>query len=385
MTLLYDPTPDPEDEERRRRERAGGLWTGPAKDSEERRTASDEIAVLLRRARQKLDDLGGKDCRAAIGLLDHALRLDGKNAEAHLLMADCLLCLDQPERALDHVAEAERHAGDGLRPRVDETRRRCMDAARAEYLEQARVLLRGGDQRRAVAVLSRCQSLIGDDEQVRLIQAYAAVRLDQRGSAADRTDAPWLEAAELERVLRWLTREEISAAQEALHEQRYEAAFRACQAAIRIDNRGGYCALLSATALYQFVQQAGLGPEVVKARLTKAASFARYAERDKSLDHLRRPLAEDIQAALRGIEDHLAQVKQTEPINAVINEYNALVSHYSKPVINRFEAVNFRSSLAPIAAKVNRMLPEFERDSPGGMALADLARKIARLLDQLAR
>jgi tetratricopeptide (TPR) repeat protein len=384
--FVYDPEPDPRDEElRRRREQAGGLWTGPAQNPKGPETVAAKVELLLSQARQKIVK---NDYRTAIARLDAALKLDRRNAEAYLLQAECALALDQPQRALRLLDVAGRYAPDGLITRIEEARRRCARVAADEYLERARELLRGGDARRAIAALRRCEELWGADEELKVIRAYAEVRLDQETLSADRTDARWLDSAELERVLRWLTREELAEAELALSAQRFDAALRACQAAQRIDRSGAYCSLLCASVLFMRLQQAAAGKvppdlKTIKAQLVKALSLVRFAERDPSLSDRRKPLAAAIDATLRSVDEHLAQAKDLEPVDDLINRYNALMRHYYKPVLNGFEASNLRSSLAPIDAEVNLLRRQHPADSPAGQALNQLARAIADILAQL--
>jgi hypothetical protein len=232
-------------------------------------------------------------------------------------------------------------------------------------------------------------ALLPDDPQIREIQSYTLLRLDGTTSASEpgADEAEWLEPAELERVLTWLTRDELTEAEQAIAERQYTRALRACTAAWRIDSRGATAALLRATALFRRLQEAVNGsrpPElqVQRDHLQEAARWAAHAATVDDARPQRESLVRAIDAARRRVERDAALKRRMAPINALIKRFNNTMRVYPRS-IDMIQATNLRASLASLAADVERTRRKYPPGSPEWAALDELAAAIAKVLAQL--
>ena len=101
------------------------------------------------------------------------------------------------------------------------------------------------------------------------VLAFVADILISRGDTG-------FDAGERETVLRWLTREELAAAEAAIDDERFDVALRACAGARQMDAHGAYAALLQATALFGRVASGGVqGADEIERMLDGALKSAK--------------------------------------------------------------------------------------------------------------
>jgi hypothetical protein len=242
-------------------------------------------------------------------------------------------------------------------------------------LETARAHLRVGDARGALPLL---RDVLPADPRLEEIRRYTELRIgtgDPNGG---------LEPAALERVLGWLTREELASAEDAIRDQHFTAALRACDAAWRIDHRGAHIALLRATALLRRLRLAVAGKpppdlSVQHAHLEEAARWIRAASAVDPARHAERDaIAQAIDADLRRVDEEL----RVEPVKDLVGRFNTILRVYPESP-SRMQAANMRSSLAVLAADVERVQRRYAADGPEGRRLSELSITIAGVLVEL--
>ena len=356
---------------RREAHELGGLPAGLETDRTAPASVPRPRGTLASQARQRIEQ---GDHPAAMALLKQALSIDRTDPELHLLQARCFRELNRTDRARAALDRAWRHTDDpSVRTRIAQEREACARADVATLVETARHHLRDGDARAALDVLRRC----GDAADVEAYRSYAHELLRGR-PYGEPDDVRWPDRATLQRVLRWLTREELDAGSRALDERRYAAAIDAFRDADRIDDRGTESARLHATALHEYVSSAltrrpPLDLDRARSHLTTARRLAVRAAATS--------LVEPIDRLLKTVERQRADRKVTVAVDRLIQQYNHLVRFYDRnPPRTAMERGNFRSSLAPISGQVIRLRRQVPAGSTDGLRLAELAEEIAKKL-----
>jgi hypothetical protein len=333
-------------------------------DEDQRRPA---IERLLEQARQKMID---RRFQAALGLLDDAQRLDPDRLETTLLKALCLLGLRQPERALALVDEAGLHAH-----RMEDTPETCRREVTEGFLEEARQRLRRGDPRGALKYVRPGIVLLPGDAHVQEVHQYTALRL-----TSDTGDKlVWQKVAPRERVIRWLVREELTSAEKALGEQKFDDAIRICRAAADIDKRGTRLALVTAHAVFGQVLAATPRPDLaaIDRQLTSAEKLLDRAAADPSLkpecDHLREAIAAVRLPVRQGREAE----KRWQPIMDLWDRLERIGKAYST-YVSRIQADNIKASMAQIVVDARRLMSDYPTGS-------EEAKDLQRLLDAIEK
>jgi signal transduction histidine kinase len=250
-------------------------------------------------------------------------------------------------------------------------------------IERVRLHLRSGASGAAVAILRQYTGPV--DDHYHAVRAYAYELRRAQSGVRERTepaDLRRLDAAALQRVLRWLTREELRAGEKALAEGRFAAAVDLFRAADRIDDRGVDAALLQATALYEFVssalsRQQPLDLDRARRHLTAAARLTQRATADAALAVRGEHLAAEIDTLLRRVDQGRERQRRVQEVDNVVRRFKALVAHSERnPPRVMMERTNLRTSLAPIGGEVTRLRRRHPADSPEGRLLAEVAGEI---------
>jgi hypothetical protein len=259
--------------------------------------------------------------------------------------------------------------------RRSERRRATVDRA----VEGSRRLLRDGRRFDAAELLDRCLRVL-----IRH-QSYDAVLAERRAYAHDRSTGDGqssLPPEVLERVIRWLTREELEAGERELAASRPWAAAKRFAAADAIDPRGTRSALLQALALQRAARRAegravpDRPAELHKAEryLRRAAALLSRAETDPAQRASAADLGDRIDTQLEALRGAQTAVARMGAARACLADYNTFVRHYNENPLNSPQAyANFRSSLATLSARISRL----RRVCPPGSAESELLAQLA--------
>jgi hypothetical protein len=263
--------------------------------------------------------------------------------------------------------------------RRSERRRAAVERA----VEGARRLLRDGRRFEAAELLDRCRRILTrhgtDDPQLAERRAYAHDRSTGDGQTS-------LQPEVLQRVITWLTREELEAGERELADNRPWAAAKRFAAAEAIDPRGARAAMLQALALQRAARRAeGRATDENTAELHKAERYLRRAAaliaRATTDPALR---AETGELTVR-IDTQLAELKETQAesarmaaARACLADYNSFVRHYNEnPLHSPLDYANFRSSLATLGGRINRLRRTCPAHSEEARLLSQLAEGVA--------
>jgi len=260
--------------------------------------------------------------------------------------------------------------------RRPERRRAAVDRA----VEAARLLLRDGRRFEAAALLDRCIRILdrhgSDDPQLAERRAYAHDRSTGDGQTS-------LEPVVLQRVIVWLTREELEAGERELAADRPWAAAKRFAAAEAIDPRGTRAALRHALALQRAARRAeGRATDQNPTELHRAERYLRWAAaliaRAAGDETLR---AQTDELTVR-IDTQLAELKETQAVaarmaaaRACLADYNTFVRHYNESQLRDYGS--FRSSLATLSGRINRLRRTCPAHSQEAQMLARLAEGVA--------
>jgi len=359
-------------------------WSGDADGAD----PTMSLGQLLDQAEQRIN---GRQYRAALALLDTALDTSPGCASALILAARCHLLLGDAPRALDVARQALRHArGSETAGAAWAIFADCVRAASGERLEAARVALRRRELRRAIALLDEIASVRAEDADFADIRAYAHDRLIRSLPPAARAAMPMagrhrLTPMALQKVLAWLTREELDEGAAALNNREYVRAAEVLDRINQIDHRGGQAAYLQATAIYRSVVTGLARPTppalaAAKENLRRAATLTDRAS--VSADY--REPAKRLRAEIDAAAQRIAGASRVRPVNALVERYNLLVARYTGGTITMFEASNARRSLAGLSTEVANLRHQYDARSGEGRTLADLAAAIIGLQRQLS-
>lgn len=284
---------------------------------------------------------------------------------------------------------AEVSRAPALRPRTPVRPSERGRAPVATAIEVARQRLRQGYRLEAAELLDRCVRALArdrvDDASLAERWAYAHDRCTGDGRTS-------LAPEVLQRVIVWVTREDLEAGEHALAADRPFAAARFLTAADRIDARGTRSAFVHALALHRAAQKSldraaeaerggpdaeALPPERTMTAhlhraercLRRAAPLVRRAAADPELrlqcDHL----AVTGERRLAALVERRATADRMAAACACLVDYDAFARHYAGEALrSHADRSAFRSSLAALGARIDRLL----QCSPAGSAEARL-------------
>ncbi|MEV6492407.1 hypothetical protein AB0M20_27860 [Actinoplanes sp. NPDC051633] len=299
--------------------------------------------------------------------------------------------------------------------------RRAVEPLRAPVetaVEVARGRIRRSYRLEAAQLLDRCMRARREDgiEDQALAErwAYAQDRLTGNGRTS-------LQPAVLQRVIAWVTREELAATEQALAADRPFAAARFALAADRIDDRGTRSAFLHARALYRAAEKslaraAEVGEADARAEAPDAVGPADFTgltteppgsagpsandPRRSATAHLQRAdrclrkaipmilrasadpglrlecdyLSDSVERRLHALTERRASTDRMAAACACLVDYDAFVRHYADQALRSpADRSSFRSSLTALAARIDRLLAR----SPAGSAEARLLTTLA--------
>lgn len=269
--------------------------------------------------------------------------------------------------------------------RRSERRRAAVDRA----VEGARRLLRDGRRFEAAELLDRCMRILArhqaDDPQLAERRAYAHDRSTGDGQTS-------LQPEVLQRVITWLTREELIAGERELADNRPWAAAKRFAAAEAIDPRGTRAAMLQALALQRAAHRAEGRATIentvelhrAERYLRRAAALVTRAATDPALSTPSGELATRIDAQLAELKQAQAVATRMSAARACLTDYNTFVRHYNEnPLRNPLDYANFRSSLAALGGRVNRLRRTCPAESQEGRLLSELADGVADMQRKL--
>jgi hypothetical protein len=261
-------------------------------------------------------------------------------------------------------------------------------------IEVARRRLRRGYRLEAAELLDRCVRALARD---RIDDAALAERrryAHDRCTGDGRTSLP---PDVLQRVIVWVTRDELTAAEQALAADRPFAAARFLIAADRIDPRGTRSAYLHARALYRAAQKsvdrAAVGdrgrvdgpdrtvPAHLKRAercLRRAASLLLRAAEDPAqrleCDHL----SLTIGARLAALTERRVTTDRMAAACACLVDYDAFARHHAdRERLSPSAQAGFRSSLAALSGRIDRLLHRCPPASAEARLLHTLADGVA--------
>jgi hypothetical protein len=223
---------------------------------------------------------------------------------------------------------------------------------------------------------------VGDADFV-AIHVYASDRLLRSAHADGGPGAtlPPLPQPALQRVLNWLTREELAEGAAALRDGEYVRAATILDGINRIDDRGAKAAFLQATAMYRSVVTTLAKPR--PAGLAAAEENLRRAgtliERASSSDEFR-DRAERLGNQIDGLKRLVASQRLIDPVR---RRFDAIVARYTGHTITQFDARTARGSLATLSTDVTKLRRKYPSQSDEGRTLAALAEAIIDLQRQL--
>ena len=259
-------------------------------------------------------------------------------------------------------------------------------------IEVARRRLRRGYRLEAAELLDRCVRALDrdrvDDRALAERRRYAHDRCTGNGRTALAPDV-------LERAIRWVTGEELAAAEQALAADRPFAAARFLIAADRIDDRGTRSAHLHALAMVRAAQKSvdraaedavPPSPErSVTAHLQRAERCYRRAAalllraagdpaRRLECEHL----AATIEARLAGLAERRAAAERMAAACACLVDYESFVRHHTdRHRLSPGARAGFRSSLSGLSGRIERLRRYAPASSAEARLLATLADGVA--------
>jgi hypothetical protein len=273
-------------------------------------------------------------------------------------------------------------------PATEEPRHR--DSRRLErVVEEARKRLRAGRRHEAAGLFDWCLRAFPrhetDDPLFAERRAYA---FDLFTGERETSLLPEV----LQRVIVWVTREELEAGERELATGRPFAAAKCFAAADVIDPRGTRAALLHAVALQRAARKAAArasetdSSELHNAEryLRNAIALAGRAATDPVFQARSAELAAAVETQLAELKERQALAGRQAAVRQCLEDYNAFVNHYNdNPLRTALDYANFRSSLATLGGRVNRLRRRCPPESEEGWLLTKLADGIAGMQREL--
>ena len=274
-------------------------------------------------------------------------------------------------------------------------------------LEVARQRLRRGQRLEAAELLDRCIEALAkdhlDDPALAERRAYAHDRSTGNGRSCLPPDV-------LQRVITWLTREELDEGERELAADRPFAAARCFSAADAIDGRGSRSAFLHAVALHRAAQKAvqraaaepegattatdfaeasasGAAAHFLRAErcLRRAAALVRWAHPDPEWRLPAEQLAATIRAALAGLQKRQEAANRMATACSCLVDYEALVQHHRASLpLEPAAQVRLRSSVAKLTTRITTALTGSPPGSAEHRLLITLADGVTELRNSLA-
>ena len=262
-----------------------------------------------------------------------------------------------------------------------------------EAVEVARRRLRRGHRLEAAELLDRCVQALArdhlDDRDLAERRAYAHDRCTgDRGTS--------LPPDVIQRVIIWLTREDLEAGRRELAADRPFAAARCFAAADAVDARGTRSAFLHATALHRAAVKAvrkataaeTTGPDAdvvghlarAERCLRRAVPLARRSLADPTLELAAEELVATLQRQLGTLRQRRADAARMAAACACLVDYQAFVRHGGAAVT---DPDRFRASLGGLAGRISRLLGGAPAGSAEARLLGTLADGVAELTGRL--
>ncbi len=249
-----------------------------------------------------------------------------------------------------------------------------------------RTALRRCDYRRALSLLRGVTDLPGGAPPAAEIAAYAQERLAR---VHKRSRTTTLDRDALQRVLIWLTADELQTGEQALSGAHLNRAIASFERALRIDGRGSRAALLLAMALYRSVTReltTNGDPELDRTYddLDHALALLDRAALDPPL----RPHAARLAGKVDRQRQILTRLKQrrvrSRALGEYLGRYNAFMTRYhGGRMMTSSEKSHARRSLARLATDLGTIRRQYPADSPEGHKLSEIADAVTAMQAKL--
>jgi hypothetical protein len=249
-----------------------------------------------------------------------------------------------------------------------------------------RSALRRCDYRRALSLLRGVTELPGGAPPASEIAAYAQERLAR---VHKRSRTTTLDRDALQRVLVWLTADELRAGEQALTGVHLSRAIASFERALRIDGRGSRAALLLAMALYRSVTRELTTHDDPELNRTYDDLDHALALLDRAaLDPPLRPRAAELARAVDRQRQVLARLRRrrvrSRALGEYLTRYNAFMARYrGGRMMTSSEKSHARRSLARLATDLGTIRQQYPPDSPEGHKLAEIADAVAGMQTRL--
>ena len=257
----------------------------------------------------------------------------------------------------------------------------------ATAVEVARLRLRGGLRLEAAELLDRCVQAVRpvlDDQDLTERWAYAHDRTTGDGATS-------LAPQVLQRVITWLTREELEAGERELAADRPFAAARCFTAADAIDGRGTRSALLHARSMQRAAEKAiarSTAPRPAadapahlhraERCLRRGAALARRAAADPALAREAEEVFAAVTTRLAALTEVKAGADRLAAACACLVDYEAFVGHFgSQAQRSPLDHDNFRTSLDSLAGRIKGLRTGAPSGSAEARLLATMAQGVA--------
>jgi tetratricopeptide (TPR) repeat protein len=342
---------------------------------------AEKLRRLVDRARERHD---AGQFQAAIGLADKALDLDPSYLPAWRWKADSLARLKNLDGAIAVLTRARRAVqGEDAVSKVDEMLDACRRRLTDRPIEEARRSLRDGHPRQAVKILEKLAGTLAGDETFDERLTYARERTLATES---RTPVPGstLTLAAVQRVLAWLSREEMAHGDRALEAEDYRAAAVWFARARKRDDRHTAAALGEATAVYALARASITDLPQTWAGIRKTVTWVTHllqrADLSAQSAAADRTLAEDGAAVRRAVAELTTannalgrRADKNIKVDDCIADFTALVRQFNEGERNWLTASNLLTSFPPIEARAHRLFKMYGPDD------ADVGKRLAWL------
>jgi len=196
-----------------------------------------------------------------------------------------------------------------------------------QHIEDARSALRRRDSREALCRLDACRGVLAGNEQYEAVRAYAEEVMPRGliGSWLARIRSAPSDDPKRQKVLLWLLSEELNAGITALNAKNFDRAAAAFAAASKIDPRCGIICYLHGLAVFEGYQQTlekKLGNLDIERAITALTTASEDLWACSRMDHR---LSQQGEGLRRIVEGHLAQLREVELVNQLIQRFNGLM------------------------------------------------------------
>jgi hypothetical protein len=249
-----------------------------------------------------------------------------------------------------------------------------------------RTALRRCDYRRALSLLRGVTDMPDGVPPPGEIAAYAQERLSRLHK---RSRTSTLDRDALQRVLVWLTADELRAGEQALSGEHLNRAIATFERALRIDARGARAALLLAMALYRSVtRELSTHDDPELNRTYEDLDHALGLLDRAALDPPLRPRAAELASAVDRQRQILTRLRQrrvrSRALEEYLTRYSAFMSRYhGGRMMTSAEKSHARRSLARFATDLGTLRRQYPIGSPEGHKLAEVARAVGEMQAKL--